>query len=91
MHAGAVAISEYYHYRSQFGADIYDATTISILPYFLDDVGCNGSESNLLNCLPCHNCGSFRFGGENAGVHCLRKGIAYAATIMLQYIMWPTL
>ena len=83
MHAGAVAVSEYYY--SQFGANI----TISILPYILDDVGCSGSESNLLNCLPHHNCGSSK--GENAGVHCLRKGIAYAATIMLQYIMWPTL
>ena len=43
-------------------------------PYFaLDDVGCNGSESNLLHCLPQHNCGQNR-GAENAGVLCLRKG-----------------
>jgi hypothetical protein len=50
----------------QFGND--DSSTQSI---FLDDVGCSGSEMNLLNCLPYHNCKI----GENAGVKCLRKGI----------------
>ena len=46
----------------------------SALPFHLDDVGCNGSETNLLDCLPQHNC---VVGGdtENAGVQCLRKGI----------------
>ena len=48
----------------------------SELSFFaLDDVGCNGSESNLLDCLPQHNCGMRGPGFENAGVQCLRKGI----------------
>ena len=50
------------------------------LPFRLDDVGCNGSESNVLDCLPQHNCGSTTmFLTENAGVQCLRKG-AYVHT-----------
>ena len=45
----------------------------SALPFFaLDDVGCNGSESNLLHCLPQHNCIG---NSENASVQCLRKGM----------------
>jgi hypothetical protein len=73
LHAGAKAVIEYY--RGKFGAD--DATSNNIiLPFFLDDVGCNGSESNLLDCLPHHNCDSYRLDLENAGVQCLRKGIA---------------
>ena len=47
----------------------------STLPFVLDDVGCNGSESNLLDCLPQHNCQAAGPKSENAGVHCLRKGI----------------
>ena len=54
--------------------DWYGPSTLSF--FALDDVGCNGSESNLLNCLPQHNCGT---GSdkliENAGVQCLRKGM----------------
>ena len=45
----------------------------STLPFILDDVGCNGSESNLLHCLPEHNCVDVT-GLENAGVQCSRKG-----------------
>ena len=41
--------------------------------FALDDVGCNGTESNLLHCLPQHNCGMNR-DAENAAVHCLHKG-----------------
>jgi hypothetical protein len=52
--------------------DWYGPSTLSF--FALDDVGCNGSESNLLNCLPQHNCGMNR-GTENAGVQCLRKGM----------------
>ena len=44
----------------------YDST----LNFVLDDLGCNGSESNLLECLPQHNCRT----DETAGVRCLRKG-----------------
>ena len=46
--------------------------TSSELPFLLDDLGCNGSENNLLDCLPQHNCDASR--DENAGVQCLRKG-----------------
>ena len=45
----------------------------TFLFFALDDVGCNGTESNLLDCLPQHNCGMNR-GAENAGVQCLRRG-----------------
>ena len=51
--------------------DWYGPSTL--LFFALDDVGCNGSESNLLDCLPQHNCRMNR-GTENAGVQCLRKG-----------------
>ena len=51
-----------------------NADDSSVHPFFaLDDVGCNGTESNLLDCLPQHNCGQNR-GAENAGVLCFRKG-----------------
>ena len=50
-----------------------DQIGISTLPFFLDDLGCIGTESNLLDCLPQHNCRAMD--PENAGVHCLRKGI----------------
>ena len=51
--------------------DWYGPSTLSF--FALDDVGCNGSESYLLDCLPQHNCGMDR-GAENAGVQCLRRG-----------------
>ena len=48
---------------------------VSALPFFLDDVGCSGSESNILDCLPQHNCHINTDGTqEAAGVQCLRKG-----------------
>ena len=49
----------------------------TLLFFALDDVGCNGSESNLLDCLPYHNCVTSNNdkGTENAGVQCLRKGM----------------
>ena len=49
--------------------------TSSELPFLLDDVGCNGSENNLLDCLPQHNCDASV--NEDAGVQCLRKGELY--------------
>ena len=52
----------------------YGPSTLSF--FALDDVGCNGSESNLLFCLPYSNCDLKRRGSDNAGVQCLRKGIA---------------
>ena len=51
----------------------YGPSTLSF--FALDDVDCNGSEINLLHCLPKHNCGNDR-GTENAGVQYLRKGIS---------------
>ena len=46
------------------------------LPFYLDDLGCSGTETNLLECLPEHNCGISADGSnEDAGVRCLRKGI----------------
>ena len=42
----------------------------NVYPNFaLDDVGCNGTESNLLDCLPWHNCGLYNRGAENAGAY----------------------
>ena len=52
--------------------DWYGPSTLSF--FALDDVGCSGSESNLLDCLPQHNCGMDR-GRENAGIQCLRRGM----------------
>jgi hypothetical protein len=52
--------------------DWYGPSTLSF--FALDDVGCNGSESNILDCLPQHNCDIMNQGAENAGVQCLRKG-----------------
>ena len=50
-------------------------TRDSMLPFVLDDLGCSGSEKNLLECLPTHNCGSSGNLNENAGVRCQRKGL----------------
>ena len=55
--SGAIAFS-YAYFGSGYG------------PIWLDDVNCNGSESNLLNCtnygIGIHNCGH----QEDAGVRC---------------------
>ena len=53
--------------------DWYTPSTLSF--FALDDVGCNGSESNLLHCFPQHNCAGGQNSAEDAGVHCLRKGM----------------
>ena len=39
---------------TQSTPNLYGPSTLSF--FALDDVGCNGSESNLLDCLPQHNC-----------------------------------
>ena len=65
--SGAEAVVDTVLVPDQFGT--------STLPFLLDDVGCNGSENNLLDCLPQHNCQVADPKNENAGVHCLRKGI----------------
>ena len=44
------------------------------LLFVLDDLGCNGSEYNLLECLPTHNCNIGSNRKEFAGVSCSRKG-----------------
>ena len=67
-HAGAEIIS-----LDMQKSDTVGSNAHSNYMYALDDVGCNGTESNLLSCLPQHNCGMNR-GAENAGVLCLRKG-----------------
>ena len=63
------------HKQHHAGAEVINlVSVISAYPFFaLHDVGCNGTESNLLHCLPQHNCGMNR-DAENAAVHCLRKG-----------------
>ena len=78
--SGAEAINEMQSVPDWYGPSQPRTQTLgggpSTLSFFaLDDVGCNGSEisSNLLDCLPKHNCGMNR-GVENAGVQCLRKG-----------------
>ena len=48
----------------------YDANTT--LNFVLDDLGCNGSETSLLECLPQHNC--ITSVDQAVGVRCLRKG-----------------
>jgi deleted-in-malignant-brain-tumors protein 1 len=69
--SGSEAINEI---RSTPDPEWYGASTLSF--FALDDVGCNGSESNLLDCLPHHNCGVESLSNtENAGVQCLRKGM----------------
>ena len=67
---GAGVIGYYY---DQSAPDWYGPSTLSF--FALDDVGCNGSESNLLDCLPDSNCDPERRGTENAGVQCLRRGM----------------
>ena len=73
--SGAEAVVATESVPNQFGT--------STLPFLLDDVGCNGSESNLLDCLPQHNCQAVDPKNENAGVHCLRKGI-----ILFLCLLW---
>ena len=57
--------------NGQSTPDWYDPSSLSF--FALDDVGCSGSESNLLDCLPQHNCGVRMNKAENAGIQCLRK------------------
>ena len=73
-YAGAKTITE---------SDSQSSTGIANPFFALDDVGCNGTESNLLHCLPQHNCGMNR-GAENAGVLCLRKG-----EHNISFLNWP--
>ena len=66
-------------FHIQIGAKVGMAaqfeTDTSLSPFLLDDLGCSGSESNLLDCLPQHNCINNQFGQtESATVSCLRKG-----------------
>ena len=68
----SIKISDAEAIDTQSAPDWYDPSTLSF--FALDDVGCNGSESKLLDCLPHSNCGMNR-GEENAGVQCLREGM----------------
>jgi hypothetical protein len=55
------------------------ANQLKRIPFFLDDVGCKGSENDLLECLPQHNCESkITSADESASVSCLRKGIRFS-------------
>lgn len=54
------------------GTGSFNVNSIATLPFVLDDLGCNGTENNLLECLPQHNCGTSS--DETAGVSCLLKG-----------------
>ena len=58
---------------TQSPPDWYGPSELSF--FALDDMGCSGSESNLLHCLPDSNCDQERRGTENAGVQCLREGM----------------
>ena len=62
----------------------YGPSTLSF--FALDDVGCSGAESNLLDCLPYHNCGNRR-GIQNAGVQCLRKGKCVISCIIIVIVI----
>ena len=54
------------------------------LPFFLDDLDCNGSERNLLECLPRHNCElTDTMVDESVSVNCSRKGSAKAMSKQL--------
>ena len=55
-------------------ADTVDNNIERSLDYVLGDLGCNGSEKNLLECLPRHNCGLSSGIDEDAKVTCARKG-----------------
>ena len=61
--------------------DVVDET--ENLPFVLDDLGCNGSENNLLECLPHHNC--IQPTDEYAAVNCSRKGRADCNNIISHY------
>ena len=65
VHAGSVAVVG--------GDNQHTFMSSTELDFILDDVGCTGAESNILECLPDHNCGTTSI-DENAGVRCLRKG-----------------
>ena len=61
----------HYKHLPYTGAIVYNNFTVNTqLPIVLDDLGCNGNETNLLECLPQHNCKAT----EMAGVRCLLKG-----------------
>ena len=70
-----MSMHEQHHAGAEVITDMPQSmTNTGNYPFFaLDDAGCIGTESNLLDCLPQHNCGKNR-GAENAGVQCLRKG-----------------
>ena len=72
-HYVSTAISGTEAINMQSAPEWYGPSTLSF--FALDDVGCNGSESNLLDCLPQHNCGMRGTNTDNAGVQCLRKGM----------------
>ena len=61
-----------YLYKDSVKREFQD-DNLKSFPIFLDDLGCTGSESNLLECLPNHNCFVSSF--EDAVGTCLNGGI----------------
>ena len=77
-----------YIYTGSVALRMKDGTISGSLPIFLDDLGCNGTESNLLECLPHHNCYSPE---ENAVIFCLHRGNLISQVKVLMHGLAPVM